>query len=80
MARLKLTKLNRTVALILALLWLAAGAAAITIGIRKKLWLLIVLGIFAAWYGLIWLRVFRERKQLRWPDGLLPWRTSSRRR
>jgi hypothetical protein len=57
------------VALVLAVIWLSAGTLAVVLGLLKRRWLPPVLGMIAIWYGLIWVRVFRERKQLRWPEG-----------
>jgi hypothetical protein len=72
--RLKLTRINRIVALVLALIWLIAGTTAVVLGFMQRRLLLPALGTVAIWYGLLWLRVFREGKQLQWRDALRPWR------
>jgi hypothetical protein len=71
----KLSKINRLVALVLALIWLLAGALTVVLGLVKRQWLLPALGVFAFWYGLVWLRVVREGRQLRWREALWPWRS-----
>ena len=71
----KLTKINRLVALVLALIWLVAGALVLVLGVVKRQWLLPVLGGFALWYGLVWLWVVRQGRQISWRQALWPWRS-----
>lgn len=67
---------TRVVAAILAAVWILAGTVCALFAIRDRRWLLLALAILAIWYGLVWLRVVREGRRLRWPEGLLPWRRS----
>ena len=60
--------------MLLAAVWLCAGVAVIILGIFHKRWLVTLLGPFAIWYGLVWLRVAREGRRLPWPVELIPWR------
>jgi len=69
-----LTRLNRIVALVLAAIWLAAGTLAGVLGVVRRRWLLIAVGIIAIWYGVLWIRVACKGRQLRWRETLWPWR------
>ena len=61
---------------VLAVIWFAAGAAAVVVGLAHGRWLVPLLGFVAIWYGLVWIRVAREGRRMKWPEGLLPWRRS----
>ena len=64
----------RIVSCLLALVWLSAGFAAIVAAVIASLWLLGILGLAALWYGLIWVRVMRQGRQLTSREALTPWR------
>jgi len=66
--------MTRVVASILATIWMVAGGLAIVLGLSKGRWLPPLLGALALFYGLIWLRVAREGRQLAWREALTPWR------
>ena len=74
--RLKLNKANRIVALVLGLIWIAAGIVIVALGLSKRRWVLPVLGAVAIWYGLVWIRVMREGRRLQWLEALRLWRQS----
>lgn len=69
--RAELTPADRAVAVPLAAIWLAAGAAACTLAVARRRWLLLLPGAAAVWYGLVWARVVRTRRRL---DRLWPLR------
>ena len=59
---------GRTIAGILATIWIAAGLAALTIGLwLRPALLLVLLGPLALAYGWLWVRVARTGRRLRWP-------------
>ena len=67
MPRVELGPVNRTVAAVLAALWIGAGLAAALLGLARRRWLLLLLGPLAIAYGLVWVRVARTRRRLKWP-------------
>jgi len=71
------TQSPRTVRIVgglLAFVWLGAGFAAIVIAINTSRWLPGVIGVAALWYGLLWVRVVRQGRQLTLREALMPWR------
>ena len=66
---------NRAVAFALAAIWLSAGAAAIFFGLMQSRWTLVVAGLFALGYSLLWLRVTARKRLLTWTDVVVPWRS-----
>jgi hypothetical protein len=72
--RSKLSGPSRIVALLLAMVWLAAGLIAIGLGLIRAHWWLFIAGIFAGAYGSIWLRVAARSRLLSWREALVPWR------
>jgi hypothetical protein len=66
-ARSELGPGGRSVAALLALVWIGAGAAAIVLGIRQGMWLRPVLGLCAVAYGALWVQVARTGRRLGWP-------------
>jgi hypothetical protein len=79
--RKKLSRLNRLAALVLAVVWLGAGIAALAAGFLRSQWLLLPVGLFAVVYGALWLRVVARSRLLSWHELVAPWRagTASRR-
>jgi hypothetical protein len=67
---------TRILAGLLAAIWIVAGVFVLALGLARGHWLPLLCGIAALWYGLIWIRVAREGRQLEWPSGLFPWRRS----
>lgn len=63
---------------LLALIWLFVGIAAVIAGATAHRWVLIPLGLFALWYGLVWLRVARHARRLTLREALTPWRLTHR--
>ena len=74
----RLGPLNRTAALLLALIWFAAGLFALIIGFARGLWLPVVCGVFACGYGILWSRVAARSRLLGWKDLAVPWRGGAR--
>jgi hypothetical protein len=68
----------RIVGDLLALVWLAAGFAAIFVAVGTARWLPGVLGVAAVCYGLLWVRVARLARQLTVREALMPWRVGRR--
>ena len=58
----------------LAAVWLAAGVAAVAVAGLTSRWVLLVPGLFALWYGLVWSRVARQGRLLRGRELWAPWR------
>jgi len=73
-SRKKLSRLNRLTALVLAVVWLGAGIAALAAGFLRSQWLLLPVGLFAVVYGVLWLRVVARSRLLSWHELLAPWR------
>ena len=71
--RRELASVNRMIALGLAVIWLCAGIGAIVLGFMQVRWLVVVLGLFALWYALLWLRVVSRRRLLTWAELVVPW-------
>ena len=64
-------------ALLLATVWLAAGAVAVGYGlIRERGWIAVA-GVVAIAYGSVWLRVATRAHLLSWREALVPWRARS---
>ena len=77
-ARTRSPRTVRIVSGLLALVWLGAGFAAIVVAVSASRWLLGFLGLAALWYGLIWVRVMRQARQLTVREALMPWRVGQR--
>ncbi len=65
---------DRAVALLLAVIWLAAGLTAIFLGIENRRWALCAAALFALFYGVLWARVAARERLLTWRDVVAPWR------
>jgi len=74
----KLSRLNRFAAMLLALVWLAAGCVAGILGFASGHWLVVTGGILAIVYGLLWMRVAVRSRLLSWQEFIIPWRAASR--
>ena len=72
--RRELSGVNRMVALALAVIWLSAGIGAIVFGFIHARWLVVVLGVFALSYAMLWFRVASRRRLLTWAELFVPWR------
>jgi predicted phage tail protein len=64
----------RIVGALLASVWICAGVAAIVVGAGARRWLLVVLGLAAIWYGVIWADVARKGRRITTREALTPWR------
>ena len=58
---------NRAVAALLAVIWLAAGTAALFIAVAQRCWWGLVLGGLTVGYGALWIEGRPDRARLRWP-------------
>jgi hypothetical protein len=66
----------RGVAIFLAMIWLGAGLAAVSLGIANRRWLFVVVGTAALWYGALWIRVAQWKRTLTTNEAFRPWRRS----
>jgi hypothetical protein len=73
----KLSRLNRFAAMLLALVWLAAGCVAGVLGFASGHWWVVTGGFLAIVYGLLWMRVAVRSRLLSWQEFTMPWRTAS---
>ena len=53
----RLRRRDRTLAALLALIWLGAGAAGLVFGVFTERWLPAIAGTLAIVYGVLWVRV-----------------------
>ncbi|HEX6615994.1 MAG TPA: hypothetical protein VF046_06770 [Gemmatimonadales bacterium] len=60
-------RVDRGLAVLLGLVWCAAGAVGLAIGVRRPTWPLVVLGPAAVLYGTLFLRAAWLGRPLRWP-------------
>ena len=67
MSRMEIGRLPRLVAGVIGLIWMAAGLAAIVLGIHAGQWGAVVLGVLAVYFGAIWWKVARTGRYVVWP-------------
>ncbi len=70
----QLSAVSRWIALVLAVVWLLAGVAALGIGLMRGSWLPLLGGVFALAFGVVWLRVVAQGRPLTWEEVVSPWR------
>ena len=58
----------------LAAVWLAAALGVLVTAALTARWTLLVLGIAALWYSLVWIKVARRGRRLTAREALRPWR------
>lgn len=75
-ARKHFSTADHWVAFGLTFVWMAAGIIAIVLGFNRGHWIMIVVGIFALGYGILWLRAVRTGRRLTSREALWPWRRS----
>jgi fucose permease len=73
----KLSKLERSLAIVLALIWMAAGCAALYAAALRSQWGFCFLALLAIAYGLAWTRVAVRSRLLTWPSLFAPWRAGN---
>ena len=64
----------RIVGALLAMVWLCAGVIAIIAGATAQRWLLLLVGLMALWYGVIWGYAARQGRRLTTREALTLWR------
>ena len=64
----------RIVGALLAAIWFCAGVLTLALAATAQDWLLVVGGLVAAWYGVIWFYVARQGRRLTLREALTPWR------
>jgi hypothetical protein len=62
-------RVDRGLAVLLGVVWCAAGVAGFAIGLRRPAWPLVVLGPAAVLYGALFLRAAWRGRPLRWPGA-----------
>ena len=72
--RTKLGSINRLVAVILALVWGAAGVAGLVVAYVFGHWVAAVAALFAFWYALLLVWVVVHARLLTWGEIATPWR------
>ena len=70
----KFNQIDLYVAQILAVVWFGASVFILLLCLWSREWLFLVFVPFALWYGMIWVRVARTRRQLTLREALRPWR------
>ncbi|HET7604037.1 MAG TPA: hypothetical protein VFK36_13515 [Gemmatimonadales bacterium] len=65
----QLGTLNRIVAGVIGVIWIAAGVAAVVLGIPAHQWGTVLLGVLAIYFGGIWWHVARKGRYAVWPFG-----------
>jgi hypothetical protein len=73
-SRNRVNGINRVFALVIALVWLAAGVTGLLLGISYSRWLLVGCAFFAIGYAFLWLRVVVRARLLAWHELIAPWR------
>jgi hypothetical protein len=69
-----LSRVDRVIATALALIWIAASLSASWIGLRHRLWPVLIIGPAGLWYGLLWAAAARKGRGLDWRESIRPWR------
>jgi len=72
--RSSLSPMNRTVAAVLALVWIVVGVVSLVLSLVHERWLLALLAVVAILYGAAWIRVAVHGRLLRGRDLVTPWR------
>jgi hypothetical protein len=68
----------RVVGGMLALVWLAGGAAALVAAVLTSRWLLALAALIALGYGFVWVNVARQGRLLTAREALMSWRLRQR--
>jgi hypothetical protein len=67
--------MNRTLAGVLALVWIVVGIVSLVLALVHERWLLALLAVVAILYGVAWLRVAARGRLLRAGELATPWRS-----
>ena len=70
----KLSKLERALALFLALAWVCGGCVAPDAALTHSRWLMAIVAVAAIAYGIAWARVAAFARLLSWSELVFPWR------
>jgi hypothetical protein len=73
----ELSKLERALAIVLALAWIAGGLVALYATLVRSHWGLSICALIAVAYGLAWARVAVLSRLLTWPGLFTPWRSGN---
>ncbi|MGH8307704.1 MAG: hypothetical protein ACRER0_05455 [Gammaproteobacteria bacterium] len=71
-----LSKLDRIVAILLAVIFLAAGIIGVVAGAVKDQWMLMLVGLASIWWSSVWMRVAYRGRRLDSSELLWPFRRS----
>jgi hypothetical protein len=69
----ELSKVDRTVAAILAAIWFCGGITGIIVASVYGDWRPVIPAAGALWFSTVWFRVFKLRRRLTW-DEIVPWK------
>lgn len=72
-----LSPMSRSVAALLALVWIGAGGVSLILALVHARWLLALLAVVAILYGIAWARVAARGRLLRPRDLATPWRAGA---
>jgi hypothetical protein len=72
MTKSTLSKLDRGIAVGLAVIFIAAGITGIIMGIARYHWLLVLIGLVSVWWGSVWTRVAAKGRRLQFLETLWP--------
>jgi 1,4-dihydroxy-2-naphthoate octaprenyltransferase len=72
MTKIAVSKLDRGVAVGLAIIFIAAGITGIVMGVAKYQWLLVLIGLVSIWWGSVWTRVAVKGRRLQFSEILWP--------
>jgi hypothetical protein len=75
----RLSRLERWLAIALALVWLGGGIAALVLAVAESRWSLGACALLALPYGAAWLRIAARARLLTWAELVAPWRSIGRR-
>jgi hypothetical protein len=70
----KLGHVNRTIAVILALVWTFSGITGLVAAYVYGRWIIALAALFALWYAVLWARVVARARLLTWSEIAMPWR------
>lgn len=74
----QITRANRILAALLAAVWIGVGLLAVVLASIAGRRLIVLPGILAVGYGLLWAQVAVRGRRLPWPAGLLPLKRKQR--
>lgn len=68
------SKLERLIAIGLAVIFIAAGIFGVVAGGTRHQWMVVLVGLISIWWGSVWIRVAYKRRRLVSGELLWPFR------